>query len=146
MKASLSRGRLLAKTAAKVGCHRLHGQARATWLHFTVGEGPGFMIHFTCDRCNRVIDLEQELRYVVRMEIEAFMDPIHEEEPQDDRDHLLEIDEILERAGCDTDESIGEDVYKKRRYDLCPQCYRKFKANPLAREKKPVTAMGFSHN
>jgi hypothetical protein len=100
------------------------------------------MIHFTCDRCKRVIDPEQELRYVVRMEIEAVMDPIHESEPQDDRDHLLEIDEILERA--ETEEAAGE-VYHQRRYDLCPQCYRKFSANPLAREKK-TTTLGFSHN
>jgi hypothetical protein len=100
------------------------------------------MIHFTCDRCKRVIDPEQELRYVVRMEIEAVMDPIHENEPQDDRDHLLEIDEILERA--EMDDAAPEDLYHKRRYDLCPQCYRKFSANPLAREKK--TTLGFSHN
>ena len=99
------------------------------------------MIHFTCDRCKRVIDPEQELRYVVRMEIEAVMDPIHESEPQDDRDHLLEIDEILERV--DSDEA-AEATYHKRRFDLCPQCYRKFSANPLAREKK--TTLGFSHN
>jgi len=100
------------------------------------------MIHFTCDRCKRVIDPEQELRYVVRMEIEAAMDPIHESEPPDDRDHLLEIDEILERV--DTDVEVSETTYHKRRYDLCPQCYRKFLANPLAREKK--TTLGFSHN
>jgi len=99
------------------------------------------MIHFTCDRCKRVIDPEQELRYVVRMEIEAVMDPIHEHEPQDDRDHLLEIDEILERV--DGDEAADQ-AYHKRRYDLCPQCYRKFSANPLSREKK--TTLGFSHN
>ena len=100
------------------------------------------MIHFTCDRCKRVIDPEQELRYVVRMEIEAVMDPIHENEPQDDRDHLLEIDEILERV--EAEEVAAEEVHHKRRYDLCPQCYRKFAANPLAREKK--TTLGFSHN
>jgi hypothetical protein len=65
------------------------------------------MIHFTCDRCKRVIDPEQELRYVVRMEIEAAMDPIHESEPADDRDHLLEIDEILERV--DTEQAVADD-------------------------------------
>ena len=102
------------------------------------------MIHFTCDRCKRVIDAEQELRYVVRMEIEAVMDPIHEGEPQDDRDHLLEIDEILERVDASESDVIDDDIYQKRRYDLCPQCYRKFVANPLARERK--AALGFSHN
>jgi hypothetical protein len=102
------------------------------------------MIHYTCDRCKRVIDSEQELRYVVRMEIEAAMDPVHEQEVADDRDHLLEIDEILQRAEADECDAIGDDVYQKRRFDLCPQCYRKFSANPLARERK--TSLGFSHN
>lgn len=104
------------------------------------------MIHFTCDRCKRVIDSEQELRYVVRMEIEALMDPIHESEPQDDRDHLLEIDEILDRVDASDCDAIGDDIYQKRRYDLCAQCYRKFSANPLGRDKKPAATMGFSHN
>ena len=102
------------------------------------------MIHHTCDRCKRVIDPEQELRYVVRLEIEAVMDPLHEDEPQDDRDHLLEIDEILERVEVADGDGIGEDIYQKRRYDLCPQCYRKFAGNPLGREKK--ASLGFSHN
>ena len=84
------------------------------------------------------------MRYVVRMEIEAVMDPIHEEEPQDDRDHLLEIDEILERVDASESDAIGDDIYQKRRYDLCPQCYRKFAGNPLGREKKAT--LGFSHN
>ena len=88
------------------------------------------MIHFTCDRCKRVIDAEQELRYVVRMEIEAVMDPIHEEEPQDDRDHLLEIDEILERVDASESDAIGDDIYQKRRYDLCPQCYQQVQREP----------------
>jgi hypothetical protein len=102
------------------------------------------MIHYTCDRCKRDIDPEQELRYVVRMEIEAAMDPAHEHEAADDRDHLLEIEEILDRVEADECPAIGEDVYQKRRYDLCPQCYRKFSLNPLAREKK--VTLGFSHN
>jgi len=103
------------------------------------------MIHHTCDRCQRVIDPEQELRYVVRMEIEVALDPIHDDEPQDDRDHLLEIDEILERVDVSADAEIAEDVYQKRRYDLCPQCYRKFVASPLGRDKQ-VASLGFSHN
>jgi hypothetical protein len=106
--------------------------------------GRSTMIHFTCDRCKRVIDSEQELRYIVRMEIEAVMDPIHEDEPQDDRDHLHEIEEILERLDAGDSDEIGVDIYHKRRYDLCPTCFHKFSANPLAREKKSV--FGFSHN
>ncbi len=54
------------------------------------------MIHYTCDRCKRTINSENELRYVVRLEVYASLDPI-EDELHDDRDHLQEIQEILER-------------------------------------------------
>jgi hypothetical protein len=102
------------------------------------------MIHFSCDRCKRSIDSEDDLRYVVRIEVEAVMDPLHEHEPEDDRDHLLEIDEILERVDAADCPEIAGDVYQKRRYDLCPQCFRKFIQNPVGREKK--VSLGFSQN
>jgi hypothetical protein len=101
------------------------------------------MIHFTCDRCKREIDSESELRYVVRLEVQAMLEP-SEMEVEDDRDHLLEIQEILERLDDEEDENIGEDVYQRRRFDLCPKCYRKFMKNPLGREAAPQ--LNFSKN
>lgn len=102
------------------------------------------MIHFSCDRCKREIDAENDLRYVVRIEIESVMNPLHEDEPEDDRDHLLEIDEILERLDAAESAEIGDDVYQKRRYDLCPACFRKYVQNPLGKERKP--SLGYSQN
>lgn len=102
------------------------------------------MIHYSCDRCRRSIDSENDLRYVVRIEVEAVMDPLQEHDCQDDRDHLLEIDEILERVEAADCPEIGDDVYQKRRYDLCPQCFRRFNQNPIGREKRAT--LGFSQN
>jgi len=98
------------------------------------------MIHFTCDRCKREIDSDLELRYVVRVEVQAMMEPC-EVDVQDDRDHLLEIQEILERMD---DDNVGDDVYQRRRFDLCPTCYRKYIKNPLGREA--VAHLNFSKN
>ena len=102
------------------------------------------MIHYSCDRCKRVLDSQEDLRYTLRIEIEAVMDPINEEEMDADRDHLMEIEEILERSVADECDDIGDDVYQRRRYDLCPECYRKFAKNPLGREVK--ASLGFSQN
>ncbi len=102
------------------------------------------MIHYSCDRCKREIDAENDLRYVVRIEIESVMNPVHDDEPADDRDHLLEIDEILERMDAAESAEIGDDVYQKRRYDLCPACFRKYVQNPLGKERKP--SLGYSQN
>ena len=90
------------------------------------------MIHHSCDRCKRVLGSE-ELRYVVRLEVQAMIDPL-DEETEDDRDHLLELHEILERLDDDDSGYLGEDVYQRRRFDLCPDCYRKFMKDPVGHE------------
>jgi len=92
------------------------------------------MIHYSCDRCKRNMNPDSDLRYVVKLEIHAAMDPADAEEIDDDRDYLLEIQDILERLEDEEDDAIGEDVYQKRRFDLCPDCFRAYSKNPLGRE------------
>lgn len=91
------------------------------------------MIHYTCDLCKREMDPD-ELRYVVKLEIGAAMEPLEANELDDDRDQLLEVQEILERLDDSEDDQVGEDVYQQMRFDLCPKCTRKFRKNPLGRE------------
>lgn len=102
------------------------------------------MIHHSCDRCKRVIDPIEDLRYVVKLEVQAAMDPLDADELEDDRDHLMEIQEILERLDDSDSDLIGDDVYQKRRFDLCPECYRQYIKNPVGREMP--AHLGFSQN
>jgi hypothetical protein len=68
------------------------------------------------------------MRYVVKMEIEATIEPTEQQSAED------------EQFGDDY-ESI---VFERKRFDLCPECYRKFIKNPVGREK--LVPFGFSHN
>ena len=60
------------------------------------------MIHYSCDLCKRPLDPEDDLRYVVKLEVYAAFDPL---EIDDDCDNLQEIHEILERM----DDSASEE-------------------------------------
>jgi hypothetical protein len=91
------------------------------------------MIHYSCDCCKRTLDSE-DLRYVVKMEVYAAIDPASMDDMDDDRDHLQEIQEILQRCNDAVDPQIGSDVYEQLRFDLCPECRKKFLKNPLGRE------------
>ncbi|MEX0675618.1 MAG: hypothetical protein WD063_00985 [Pirellulales bacterium] len=91
------------------------------------------MIHYSCDCCKRALEAE-DLRYVVKMEVYAAFDPSAMDESDDDRDHLQEIQEILQRSADDDDAQIGSDVYEQLRFDLCPECRKRFIQNPLGRE------------
>ena len=99
------------------------------------------MIHYTCDSCQRRIDGADELRYIVRLEVYAALDPTAETE--DDRDHLQEIQEVLERLD-DGEEGVCEEVYQQRRFDLCSECRQRYVSDPLGR--KVLSQIDFSDN
>jgi hypothetical protein len=99
------------------------------------------MIHYSCDLCKRPLDPEDDLRYVVKLEVYAAFDPL---EIDDDCDNLQEIHEILERMDDSASEEIGDDVYQQLRFDLCPECRKKFLKNPLGR--KHAEQFDFSKN
>ncbi|HVA49560.1 MAG TPA: hypothetical protein VNH11_24550 [Pirellulales bacterium] len=99
------------------------------------------MIQYSCDLCKRPLDSEDDLRYVVKMEVYAAFDPV---EIDDDTDNLHEIHEILERIDDIGSEQVGDDVYQQLRFDLCPECRKKFLRNPLGR--KLIEQFDFSQN
>jgi len=101
------------------------------------------MIRYTCDLCKRDLDPVEDLRYVVKIEVYAAFDPVVAEE-DGDRDHLQEIQDLLEHLEEGDGEQIGDDVYQRLRFDLCPECRRKFAKNPLGREAAKI--LDFSEN
>ncbi len=101
------------------------------------------MIHFTCDCCKRSIDLDCEVRYIVRMEIYAAIEA-SDGSVDEERDYLDEIEAVLERIDETDDIEDASDMYKQVRYDLCGDCRNKFLRNPLGRST--VAALDFSKN
>ena len=102
------------------------------------------MIRYSCDLCKRELDSQDDLRYVVKIEVYAAFDPAATDGEDDDHDHLEEIQDILERMEDSASNQIGDDVYQQLRFDLCPDCRRRFIKNPLGRET--AKAFGFSSN
>lgn len=101
------------------------------------------MIHYSCDRCRRPIEGHDALRYVVRMEIEVAIE-CDEQSKDGDKDALLELDDMLVNLSDETLEYDSTPLCERKRYDLCPACYREFVKNPFAREK--LVPFGFSQN
>jgi hypothetical protein len=99
------------------------------------------MIQYSCDLCKQPLDPQDDLRYVVKVEVYAAFDQV---EMDDDTDNLQEIHELLERMDDVSSDRIGEDVYQQLRFDLCPECRKRFLKNPLGR--KLVEQFDFSPN
>jgi hypothetical protein len=101
------------------------------------------MIQYSCDCCKRPL-ANDDLRYVVRMEVYAAFDQNPFAEVDNERDHLQEIQEILQRAEDAEDEAIGPEVYEQLRFDMCSDCRKKFVKHPLGRELADLVS--FSRN
>lgn len=123
------------------------------------------MIHYTCDRCRRVLDGSHEPRVVVQIDVQVVSD----QPDMDDEsfDYLADLHESLVASHggyCESDcsESLldslhdslqrGEDLEllegaslpnvqeaqldcEAKQFDLCPECYAKYARNPLSRER-----------
>jgi hypothetical protein len=101
------------------------------------------VIHYSCDRCKREIDISTDLRYTVTIEIEAALDGA-EHELVDDPDHLDTIQEMLDSADSLCSSVFDDDVYQRKQFDLCQDCFRQYIKNPLSKES--ISPLGFSKN
>jgi hypothetical protein len=101
------------------------------------------MIHYTCDRCKRQINIADQTRYIVQIDIQTAADEPRVE-LEDDIDHLTELHQMLEGMAESTMDSDDRESSHHGRYDLCPECHRQFLRNPLGRDA--VLALGFSNN
>lgn len=101
------------------------------------------MIRYCCDRCKRDIDAQCDLRYTITIEIEAALDG-EDHELVDDPDHLDELHDLLESADDLCSSVFSDEVYQRKQFDLCKDCFRQYIKNPLAKE--PSNSVGFSQN
>lgn len=100
------------------------------------------MIHHSCDRCKRLIDGENEVRYVVNVEVQAAVEPGSELTSNDEQ--LAELGQLLKQLDNSDCDEIRDAVYQRRRYDLCADCRTEYLENPLSIERQ--VEFGFSNN
>jgi hypothetical protein len=74
-------------------------------------------------------------RFVIKMEVFAAHDPAEITEADLDEDHMEAVSEILQdiENGLD-DVDLAGPLNKHFRYDLCPECHKKFVRDPLGKE------------
>ncbi len=99
------------------------------------------MLHFSCDLCGRQLG---DQRYVVRLEVFPSFDPEEIDEDDLDADHLQEISEELHEMEVTGTNSIEDCDPREFRFDLCPNCRRRFVKDPLGRDA--TRRLNFSEN
>src|SRR5687768_9069486 len=92
------------------------------------------MVHVTCDVCGKEVFPGDEQRYTVKIEVFAAHDPAKITEADLDDDHMEAVGELLREMEDSLEESDLEPSSKLFRYDLCPECHKKFLRDPLGRD------------
>ena len=78
---------------------------------------------------------ENDHRFVVKMEVFAAHDPAKITEADLDEDHMEAVSELLREMDENlADPDLAEPAYKHFRYDLCPECHKRFLRDPLGKE------------
>jgi hypothetical protein len=93
------------------------------------------MLHVTCDLCGKEVRPGDDHRYVVKIEVFAAHDPAEITEADLDDDHMEAVSQLLR----DMEDNLtgGDDpepACHHFRYDLCPECRKKFVRDPLGKE------------
>src|SRR5262245_26313362 len=108
-------------------------------------EGSPFMLHVTCDLCGKELQSGEEHRYVVKIEVFAAHDPAEITEADLDDDHLEAVSELIRDMEDNlADPDDPEPACQNFRYDLCPECRKKFLRDPLG--KDAAQKFDFSNN
>jgi hypothetical protein len=102
------------------------------------------MLHYSCDLCGKELLVEEDLRYVAKIEVYAAYDPLEITEEDLEEDHMEEISELIKQMDDMDEQELEDQVYKSFRFDLCPECHKKFLKDPLSRDAS--RSIDFSKN
>jgi hypothetical protein len=93
---------------------------------------------FHCDRCGRGLLVDHDVRYEVRIVVQAGFDPPELTREDLDRDYRAEIARLLEEMEGMDPRDLEDRVHQVLRFDLCPPCRTAWLADPLARGAGPA--------
>jgi len=132
--------------AFAAGCgHTLKrgGEAAATGIPHGLSERK--MLHYSCDLCKRPIDVNRDVRHVVKIEVFPAVEDLDADDVEfSDVDNLEEMHELLESLDERAADEVGDTATRTLRFDLCDACRQRYLKNPLG--AKTTKQFNFSNN
>ncbi len=101
------------------------------------------MLHITCDDCGKQIRCGQD-HFVLKIEVFAAHDAGDITDADLEEDHMEAVSELLREMEESEETGHLESASKHIRYDLCPDCRRRFLRDPLS--KDAIQKFDFSKN
>lgn len=89
---------------------------------------------FHCDRCGRGLLVDHDVRYEVRIVVQAGFDPPELTKGDMQVDYRAKIRRLLAAMEGMDPQELHDQVHQVLRFDLCPPCRAAWIADPLGTE------------
>ena len=89
------------------------------------------MSGFNCDLCGKPLLVDEDVRYIVKIEVFAAYDPMELTSDDLRPDRTKEISQLARRMADMDPEELEAQVYKNFQFDLCPKCQKLYLKDPL---------------
>lgn len=87
-----------------------------------------------CDRCDRTLLVDEDVRYKVEIRVYAAYDPLELDlDAIAKADVSAELDRLRQLIERKSAEELEDEVFKLLQFDLCPRCQREYLRDPLPR-------------
>lgn len=90
------------------------------------------MIRYRCDSCGQDLAPDGSNHYIVKIEAFAAAGKLEFTREDLEKDHEAEMRKLLAQAEHRSPDELEDQVYRSFRYDLCPECHKKFLRSPLS--------------
>jgi len=100
------------------------------------------MQKMTCDRCGKLLLIDESVRYEVVIEVKSAYDPMEITISDLARDKKAEIKHLINRIADADPQELADQVYKRFIFDLCPKCQREYIRNPIPHHEQPEEESG----
>ena len=88
-----------------------------------------------CDRCGKTLLLDEDVRYIVQIEVYAAYDPMEITADDLRRDHRAELRTLVRSMERADPGALQDAVHRGFTFDLCPACQREYLRDPLPRKE-----------
>ena len=88
-----------------------------------------------CDRCGKTLLLDEDVRYMVKIEVFAAYDCMEITDDDLARDHDAEMRRVLERLEHMDPEEAQDSVHRAMEFELCLSCQREYLRDPLGKRE-----------
>lgn len=90
------------------------------------------MIRYRCDGCGLDLERDGSNHYILKMEAYAAAGRLDFSREEVERDHEAEMKRLIAELEKRSPDELEDQVYRNMRFDLCPECHRRFLLSPLA--------------